>query len=196
MREVCIDNSINQSFFLHPGGGKGRQLTPLVNAPALQVADLKSPPKKVQEAELVKFSGPVDSVYLEAPEYVELDVGTGKNRRPIIHLVCFLPDVVGKSARYDCREVSLDEGIIITIAKPSKSDCGDVISPINCFCAGAAVAITTTGWEDVVVWSPWDVMPDCYESFCCVESARVSSPVTVPAGESWGSSTEFKVIDL
>lgn len=102
-----------------------------------KVVDANAPPSKTQEAEAVTFAGPVDSVYLKAPEYVELDVGTG-----------------------------------------------------------AAVALASTGWEDCVVWSPWDAMPACYESFCCVENALVSTPATVPAGESWASRTVFKVIDL
>eukprot|EP00192_Tetraselmis_astigmatica_P010625 CAMPEP_0117675732 /NCGR_PEP_ID=MMETSP0804-20121206/15772_1 /TAXON_ID=1074897 /ORGANISM="Tetraselmis astigmatica, Strain CCMP880" /LENGTH=353 /DNA_ID=CAMNT_0005484775 /DNA_START=124 /DNA_END=1185 /DNA_ORIENTATION=- len=102
-----------------------------------KTADPSNPASKKQDGNEVTFAGPVDSVYLEAPDYVELDVGTG-----------------------------------------------------------AAIAISATGWKDVVVWSPWDAMPDCYDSFCCVENALVSSPATVPAGESWASSTVMKVIDL
>uniref|UniRef100_A0A061S2K6 glucose-6-phosphate 1-epimerase n=1 Tax=Tetraselmis sp. GSL018 TaxID=582737 RepID=A0A061S2K6_9CHLO len=102
-----------------------------------KVEDAANPAKRTQQEDLVAFSGPKDSVYLGAPEYIELDVGTG-----------------------------------------------------------AAVALSSTGWEDVVVWSPWDAMPDCYEHFCCVENARVGNPVTVPPGESWEARADFKVIDL
>lgn len=44
-----------------------------------QVADPKNPAKKTENQELVKFDGPKDSVYLNAKDYVELDVGTGKH---------------------------------------------------------------------------------------------------------------------
>lgn len=36
---------------------------------------------------------------------------------------------------------------------------------------GAAVTITSNRWDDVVVWSPWTAMPDCYRCVracgCC-----------------------------
>ena len=40
--------------------------------------DPKNPQKQKEDRELVKFTGPTDSVYLKARDYVELDVGTGK----------------------------------------------------------------------------------------------------------------------
>lgn len=43
-----------------------------------QVVDTANPPSKQQDSELLKFTGPTDSVFLNAPEYLELDVGTGK----------------------------------------------------------------------------------------------------------------------
>jgi glucose-6-phosphate 1-epimerase len=61
---------------------------------------------------------------------------------------------------------------------------------------GAAVSITSSGWEDVVVWSPWDAMPDCYKSFCCVENAKFGSPATLQPGQSWRAQQEFAVIDV
>ena len=39
--------------------------------------DANNPAKKTEDREEVTFSGPVDSVYLKAKDYVELDVGTG-----------------------------------------------------------------------------------------------------------------------
>ena len=44
----------------------------------LQTKDANSPPEVQEEREAVDFTGPVDSVYLDAPGYVELDVGTGE----------------------------------------------------------------------------------------------------------------------
>lgn len=42
-----------------------------------QVQDANNPPEATEEREEVGFEGPVDSVYLGAKDYVELDVGTG-----------------------------------------------------------------------------------------------------------------------
>lgn len=39
--------------------------------------DATNPPEATEEREEVGFEGPVDSVYLGAKDYVELDVGTG-----------------------------------------------------------------------------------------------------------------------
>ena len=44
----------------------------------VQTKDANSPPEVQEEREAVDFTGPVDSVYLDAPGYVELDVGTGE----------------------------------------------------------------------------------------------------------------------
>ncbi len=40
--------------------------------------DPKNPQKQKEDRELIKFTGPTDSVYMKARDYVELDVGTGK----------------------------------------------------------------------------------------------------------------------
>ena len=45
-----------------------------------QVKDPNNPTKQKEDRELIKFTGPADSVYLKARDYVELDVGTGKFR--------------------------------------------------------------------------------------------------------------------
>jgi glucose-6-phosphate 1-epimerase len=97
--------------------------------------DANSPPEVQEEREAVDFTGPVDSVYLDAPGYVELDVGTG-----------------------------------------------------------AAVGITSSEWNDVVVWSPWTDM-DCYKSFCCVENAKFK-PVTVQPGDDWRAQQTLEIKDL
>lgn len=44
---------------------------------ALQVPNPKEPVKGTEERDVVEFKGPVDSVYMKAKDYVELDVGTG-----------------------------------------------------------------------------------------------------------------------
>lgn len=65
--------------------------------------------------------------------------------------------------------------------------------PLSC-AAGAAVAITASEWDDVVVWTPWTDM-DCYRSFCCVENAKFK-PVTVAPGDSWRAQTTLEIKDL
>lgn len=43
------------------------------------------------------------------------------------------------------------------------------------------------GWNDAVVWNPWDSMPDSYPHFVCVECAKVGTPEKLAPGESWTS---------
>ncbi|CAK0757552.1 hypothetical protein CVIRNUC_002550 [Coccomyxa viridis] len=102
-----------------------------------KVPNPEKPVEGTEQRDAVEFKGPVDSVYLKAKDYVELDVGTG-----------------------------------------------------------AAIAISSSGWEDVVVWSPWDAMKDCYKSFCCVENAKFGEPATVQPGDSWRATQDLAVIDL
>lgn len=54
------------------------KFTPDCDLCQLQVPDPKNPVKSTEQREQVTFSGPVDSVYLKAKDYVELDVGTGQ----------------------------------------------------------------------------------------------------------------------
>ena len=61
--------------------------------------------------------------------------------------------------------------------------------------AGAAVAITSNNWSDVVVWSPWTSMPNCYKEFVCVENAQYEM-VKLGPGEFWRSQAEWTVKDL
>jgi len=42
-----------------------------------KVVDANNPAEKQEDREAVTFDGPMDSVYLDAPEHVQLDVGTG-----------------------------------------------------------------------------------------------------------------------
>lgn len=49
-----------------------------IASPLIQVKDPKNPTKQKEDRELIKFTGPADSVYLKARDYVELDVGTGE----------------------------------------------------------------------------------------------------------------------
>ena len=101
------------------------------------MVDANAPPTKTEDRDAVTFSGPVDSVYLGARDYVELDVGTG-----------------------------------------------------------AAVAITSSTWSEVVVWSPWTSMEACYKEFVCVENAAFGKPQHVAPGGDWRAQTEFSIKDL
>ena len=59
------------------------------------------------------------------------------------------------------------------------------------------MAIDSSGWEDVVVWSPWTAMPgDAYKRFCCVENAKFATPVALEPGADWRAQQTFTVIDL
>ncbi|CAG9462722.1 unnamed protein product [Pedinophyceae sp. YPF-701] len=99
--------------------------------------DPASPETKTETRARVTFEGPTDSVYLDAGDHQELDVGTG-----------------------------------------------------------AAIAIDSDGWGDVVVWNPWTAMEACYQEFCCVEKAQFSKPVTLQGGESWRARMDLQVVDL
>ena len=44
---------------------------------ATQVPDVNNPVKRKEERDSVTFEGPSDAVYINAPERVALDVGTG-----------------------------------------------------------------------------------------------------------------------
>lgn len=61
---------------------------------------------------------------------------------------------------------------------------------------GAAVAIDSTGWEDVVVWNPHKTMESCYESFVCVENAITNKKITVQPGKDWRATATFQVVDV
>ena len=56
---------------------KGRGIQNLDIRYDSQVPNPEEPETKEEDREVVSFSGPVDSVYLKAKDYVELDVGTG-----------------------------------------------------------------------------------------------------------------------
>jgi len=83
--------------------------------------------------EYLLFEGPVDKVFLDGKDYVELEVGTG-----------------------------------------------------------AAVAMSSSNWRDVVCWNPHMEMPDFYEKFVCVENANFY-PQTVEAGQSWIGETDYTI---
>ena len=103
----------------------------------LQGKDPKNPETKVETRDAVTFPQYVDSVYLNAPNHVQLEVGTG-----------------------------------------------------------AAVAISSSGWEDVVTWNPWTTMEACYKNFVCVENAKFGKPATVAPGASWTATANFSVVDV
>ncbi|XRB24982.1 glucose-6-phosphate 1-epimerase [Pseudoscourfieldia marina] len=58
---------------------------------------------------------------------------------------------------------------------------------------GAGIALQQTGFTDTIVWTPWEDMPDCYESFCCVENAKAVKPVTLDPNDTWNATTRFAV---
>jgi glucose-6-phosphate 1-epimerase len=70
------------------------------------------------------------------------------------------------------------------------------MSFLPCVCAGAAVAIDSTGWEDCVVWNPHTTMKECYERFVCVENAITNRKVKVEPGKDWRATANFQVVDV
>ena len=67
---------------------------------SIQVKDPKNPTKQKEDRELINFTGPADSVYLKARDYVELDVGTGEFQVACCSCVCL------ESAHYCCCVIS------------------------------------------------------------------------------------------
>lgn len=63
---------------------------------------------------------------------------------------------------------------------------------------GAAVAVeNTAGWTDTVVWNPHTTLPgEMWRSFCCVESAAISTPVVLQPEKVWRAETNLTVVDL
>ena len=58
------------------------------------------------------------------------------------------------------------------------------------------MAISSSGWEDVVTWNPWTTMEACYKNFVCVENAKYGSAAKVQPGGSWTATANFSVVDV
>ena len=116
-----------------------RPLTPplLVQTYLDKVVSTTDPPACEEEEPSLLVRGPVDRIYKDAGEYVELHVGTG-----------------------------------------------------------AAVALSTHGWRDTVVWNPWTSVPDFYRRFVCVESAVAAVPIRLDPGSGWRGRLDIFVRDL
>ena len=64
---------------------------------------------------------------------------------------------------------------------------------------GAAVSVENTrGWTDTVVWNPHETLDKegTWKKFVCVESAAISSKVTLDPEKVWRAETNLCVIDL
>merc|ERR1712070_1265749 len=49
----------------------------------------------------------------------------------------------------------------------------------------SAIEISSSGWEDAVVWNPYGNEGMGYDSFVCVEAAKALKPITVAPGKDW-----------
>jgi|TARA_B100000524_G_scaffold344025_1_gene240796 glucose-6-phosphate 1-epimerase len=49
----------------------------------------------------------------------------------------------------------------------------------------SAIEISSSGWEDTVVWNPYGNEGMGYDSFVCVEAAKALKPITVAPGKDW-----------
>lgn len=61
---------------------------------------------------------------------------------------------------------------------------------------GAAVALSSHGWRDTVVWNPWLSVPASYRHFVCVESAVAVVPIRLDPGSGWRARLDIFVKDL
>lgn len=138
-----------------------------------QVQDAANPPEATEERTEVGFEGPVDSVYLGAKDYVELDVGTGA------------AVAIASSGWED-----------VVVVRPGCCSRFTVGAPMGRGCGLMDFGFANLPYTSVAQWSPWTAMEACYKSFCCVENAKFGSPATVAPGEAWTATQEFAVIDL
>ncbi|MFT5532138.1 MAG: glucose-6-phosphate 1-epimerase [Burkholderiaceae bacterium] len=66
-------------------------------------------------------------------------------------------------------------------------------TPVALTSATTSLAVSQSGFEDVVVWNPWaekaaalpDLMPHDERHFVCIEAALIDHPHTLLAGQSW-----------
>jgi hypothetical protein len=113
----------------------------------------RPPPPKRETRDQVTFGeGLVDSVYLNAPEHVELDVGTGGcfgRCDRMIKMGAGLRAARGGFGLGARRGARLQRG-----RAPARHCCPAqrALRPLPA--PGAAVAIDASGWSDVVVWNP------------------------------------------
>ena len=150
---------------------------------AQQVADSKHPSVHKELRELVTFRGPVDSVYKNAPAKVALDNGRGACRR-----FC-LVWLAARSACTQFCEASVQACACWSVGrhrgwKASSQACAFL--PLRCGTQGTllkgcrctavltslvalphplagAVAMSSSNWPEIVVWTPWTAMEACYK---------------------------------
>ena len=96
--------------------------------------------------------------------------------------------------RWSCECLRSSQGMQTRMHAPACNPC--LRSACRDVGTGAAVAISSDGWKDVVVWSPWTAMEACYKEFCCVERGVCDKPVEVKPGESWRARMDLSVVDL
>ena len=184
--------------------------------------DPESPVEKTEDRDQVTFGeGLVDSVYLNAPDTVELDVATGalcavaRPMSSVCHLIgemalsdacCATSSIAAARRSSELRHASY--ALLNSNTRTSRKSCSTLHTQAlgashqqhgsnpNLPLAGAAVQITSTGWTDCVVWNPHLTMKECYKEFVCVENAQFGEAVTVKPGENWRATTVMDVIDL
>ena len=137
--------------------------------------DPKNPETKVETRDAITFGSYVDSVYLNAPNHVALEVGRVSRGR------------AGGWVSNRGTEFPTQSAYVTLIY---------VWSTTEQVGTGAAVAISSSGWEDVVTWNPWTTMEACYKNFVCVENAKYGSAAKVQPGGSWTATANFSVVDV
>lgn len=86
----------------------------------MQTPDPNNPVKRKEERELVAIDGPVDAVFLNPGDYVELDVGTGE---PHCAGIALLAQLLGQGCTSACAGQSLTTpdatGLVAQVQKPA-----------------------------------------------------------------------------
>lgn len=99
-------------------------------------------------------------------------------------------------------EDALDPGPTLTLdSREIDRIYADVEAPLHYEDGQQRLAITMTGFRDVVLWNPGpekaaglpDLATGDHRRFICIEAARILSPVELPPGESWRGEQVFSL---
>lgn len=151
------------------------------------------PPLSSESRDAVTFGGAlVDSVYLNAPEHVELDVGTGAavaiDASGWKDVVVWNPHLTMKVRRAcaacACVFYIFRMGRRMDRPLPRMHPLNPSPSPHH------------TPDRPHNTQHQNGTQQECYQSFVCVENARAGEPVTVQPGADWRATTNFQVVDL
>ncbi len=84
-------------------------------------------------------------------------------------------------------------GSALTITQEVDRIYAALLTPVTLTGTTTALAVSQSGFEDVVVWNPWDekaaalpdLMPHDERQFVCIEAALIDHPHTLLPGQTW-----------